>query len=60
MNVECIEEKKNSEHNKCLPKMSINNYKQSCLDIKSEKCQNFYYDPDKTKYFPICSKNLFI
>jgi len=47
MSAECIEEEKNSEYSKCLPEMSINNYKQSCLDINSEKCQNFYNDSDK-------------
>ncbi|ORX76747.1 hypothetical protein BCR32DRAFT_283857 [Anaeromyces robustus] len=54
---DCIEEEKNSEYNVCIPNMTIGNYKESCLNIKSEKCQKFYSDPDKSKYFPICSKN---
>jgi len=54
---ECIEEEKSSEYNSCVPKITIANYKQVCQQIKSEKCQKFYNDPDKSKYFPICSKN---
>jgi len=54
---DCIEEEKNSEYSLCVPKVTLGNYKQSCENIKSEKCQKFYSDSNKSKYFPICSKN---
>lgn len=54
---ECINELDNSEYNnECMPEFTISNYKQVCQQIKSEKCQKFYNDPDKSKYYPICSK----
>lgn len=54
---ECINEFDNSEYNiECMPEFTISNYKQVCQQIKSEKCQKFYNDPDKSKYYPICSK----
>ena len=53
---ECANESENSEYtNECMPIITISNYKKSCSDIKSEKCQNFFNDP--SKYFPICSKD---
>ncbi|OUM57879.1 hypothetical protein PIROE2DRAFT_16991 [Piromyces sp. E2] len=54
---ECIEEEKNSEYKICTPEINLSNYKQSCTNIKSEKCQKFYSEPDISKYYPICSKN---
>jgi len=54
---ECIEEDKNSEYSICVPKITLSNYKESCKNVKSEKCQTFYNDPDKSKYYPKCSTN---
>jgi len=54
---ECIEEDKNSEYSICIPEITLSNYKESCINVKSEKCQKFYNDIDKSKYYPICSKN---
>ncbi|KAL6592802.1 hypothetical protein U3516DRAFT_852895 [Neocallimastix sp. 'constans'] len=55
---ECDKEREISEYMKCMPFDIINlsNYKEKCLDIKSEKCQNFYNDPNPLKYFPKCSQ----
>lgn len=54
---ECAEEDKNSEYSiECMSPVTINNWKQTCSNIYSEKCQKFYIDEDKTKYYPICSK----
>jgi len=33
----------------------MGNYKQTCSDIKAEKCQNFYNTT--SKYLPICSED---
>ena len=58
-NKECINERENSEYiNKCMPFSLINlsNYKENCLNIKSEKCQNFYKESNPLQYFPICSQ----
>jgi len=54
---ECVEEEKNSEYKVCTPEITLGNYKESCSNFKSEKCQKFYSDPDISKYYPICSKN---
>ena len=52
---ECMQEYSNSEYNsECWPTITIGNYKQTCSNIKTEKCQNFYKEP--LKYYPICSK----
>ncbi|ORX73460.1 hypothetical protein BCR32DRAFT_285620 [Anaeromyces robustus] len=52
---ECIKEIENSEYyNKCMPIMTISNYKKACSDIESEKCKTFYNDP--LKYFTVCNK----
>ncbi|ORX83499.1 hypothetical protein BCR32DRAFT_291985 [Anaeromyces robustus] len=54
---ECLEEDRNSEITiNCIPVFSLSNYKEKCASIKSELCQNFYKDPNLTKYYPICSK----
>jgi hypothetical protein len=52
---ECKIESKNSEYNECLPKITLDNYRINCLNIKSEKCQEFYKNP--LNYYPIC-KNI--
>ncbi|ORX41422.1 hypothetical protein BCR36DRAFT_588056 [Piromyces finnis] len=49
---ECRMEYENSEYIKCSPSITLTNYKDTCSDFKSEKCQNFYKDP--LKYYPIC------
>jgi len=49
---ECRIEYENSEYNICMPVITFTNYKDTCANIKTEKCQNFYNDP--LKYYPIC------
>ncbi|ORX41397.1 hypothetical protein BCR36DRAFT_311557 [Piromyces finnis] len=54
---ECIEEDQHSDiSSNCLPYITLNNYKEKCQSIKSEKCQNFYNDPNPSKYYPICNQ----
>ncbi|OUM68393.1 hypothetical protein PIROE2DRAFT_3998 [Piromyces sp. E2] len=56
---ECIEETDNSEYgNECMHIITIGNYKQSCTDIKTEKCQNFYNDPSNETLQPLIFKDL--
>ncbi|OUM58883.1 hypothetical protein PIROE2DRAFT_15758 [Piromyces sp. E2] len=45
-------EYENSKYNKCMPGLDLTNYKESCSDIESEECQDFYRDT--LKYYPIC------
>jgi len=52
---ECIEEQTNSEFNECLTTININNYKQICNNIKTEKCQKFLDNP--LEFFPICKQS---
>ena len=52
---ECRIEYENSKYNKCMPDISLTNYKEACLDIKTEKCKKFYDNP--LKYYPVCKEN---
>jgi len=52
---ECRTEYENSEYLKCTPALTLTNYKDSCTEFKSEKCQNFFKDP--LKYYPICKNS---
>ncbi|KAG4087562.1 hypothetical protein H8356DRAFT_1370578 [Neocallimastix lanati (nom. inval.)] len=55
---ECNNELKNSEiFNECMPSITLGNYKQKCNYISSKKCQDFYNDSGKSKYFPICNRD---
>ncbi|ORX87222.1 hypothetical protein BCR32DRAFT_264421 [Anaeromyces robustus] len=50
---ECIEEHDNSEYMECMPvDKDLDVFKQGCLKIKTEKCQNFFKNP--LEYFPHC------
>ncbi|ORX71749.1 hypothetical protein BCR32DRAFT_305342 [Anaeromyces robustus] len=50
---ECRTDYENSDYyNKCIPEITLENYKTSCSDVVSEKCQKFYDDP--LKFFPKC------
>jgi len=49
---ECDEELENTEYSECMTKVTLNNYKQFCPAIKTEKCQKFYENP--MNYLPAC------
>jgi len=56
---ECYNERMNIDYiKKCFPysRVNLSNYKEHCLNIKSEKCQAFYEESDPSQHFPICSQ----